>query len=112
MAATPRPAATTRPCGCGTSRPPSSCGGWSVGAAVAPEGKRAASAGWDGSVRVWDLEAGKEVQRLTPGFGNLFGVSFSPDGKRLAAGGANGSVRVWDAATGKELVTYTGHQAK
>ncbi|HEX5271194.1 MAG TPA: sigma-70 family RNA polymerase sigma factor, partial [Gemmataceae bacterium] len=62
------------------------------------------SAGADGSVRVWDLPAGREARRLTtPGKGPVGQLVHSPDGKSVFAGGSDGKSGywvAWDVATG------------
>src|SRR5262249_12689981 len=72
-----------------------------------PDSKTVASASQDGSVRLWDVNTGKQGLALENLPGTVYGAAFSPDGKRLAATvGGNGSDSVtllWDVATGKEL---------
>jgi WD40 repeat protein len=77
--------------------------------AFAPAGDRLASAGDDGSVRVWDATTGDELHRLTGHTGLVRAVAFAPAGDRLASAGDDGSVRVWDTTTGDELHRLTGH---
>src|SRR5262249_42591839 len=81
--------------------------------AFAPGGRLIASAGQE-SVRLWDLEAGREVFRLDAAQQS---ASFREGGKQLARGGKGGTVRLWDVAgaTGgrppvqlRELAGHTG----
>ena len=64
--------------------------------AFSPDGKRLATAGGDEFVRVWDVEAGKELAAL-PCADRVVVVAYSPDGDSLAAGCRDGSARIWAA---------------
>src|SRR5262249_41964399 len=55
--------------------------------AVSPDGDRAASAGHDGTVRLWDLRLRKELRKFTGHVGNVLCVTFTPDGDLLVSGG-------------------------
>lgn len=74
------------------------------------DGTRIATADFDGSVKVWDLNRNQEVLNL-PGDHIGYCAAFSPDGKRLASGGWDLTARVWDAETGRELLTFKGHSS-
>ncbi|SPE57143.1 putative Mitogen-activated protein kinase kinase [Verrucomicrobia bacterium] len=60
------------------------------------DGKRLATAGDDGTVRVWDAENLSELRVLRGHEGGVFTVAFSPDGQWLASAGTGGTIRLWD----------------
>ena len=51
---------------------------WAV--SFRPDGSQIATAGADGTVKVWDAQTGGELVTLKGHTGSVFGVSFSPDG--------------------------------
>jgi WD40 repeat protein len=59
----------------------------------------------DGTVRVWDTLALREVRTLPLAIGSSIGaIALSPDGTKVAAAGER-IVKIWDVATGQEILT-------
>jgi WD40 repeat protein len=77
-------------------------GGLVVTGAFSPDGRSAALAVNDRSVRVIDVATGGAARLPISEVADA--LAFSPDGKRLATGGAENAVRIWDAASGRLLV--------
>jgi WD40 repeat protein len=69
---------------------------------IAADGHTRATAGADGTYRLWDLATGQE-RLCIRGEGLGRSVALSPDGKVLAGSRLGKCVCLWDAVTGKEL---------
>lgn len=76
----------------------------------APDGKTVLAGAWDGSIRLWDVAARKEIRQYPGHSGWVRSVAFSPDGRTFASGGKDKIIRLWETATGKELRRFEGHQ--
>jgi WD40 repeat protein/serine/threonine protein kinase len=80
--------------------------------AFSPDGKRLASASYDKTVIIWDLEKNKPLLTYRDHRDRVFGVAFSPDGRRVVSVGQDGTALVWDAHSGKQRLTFRGHTGR
>src|SRR5262249_35704221 len=61
-----------------------------------------ATAGWDQTVRIWDVRTGQQSAPLRGHAGHVLGVAFSPAGRRLASCGGykgKGEIKIWEAGS-------------
>lgn len=65
------------------------------------------SGSYDSTVKIWDIETGKEVRTLT---GHTLGVrSLKFDDSKLMTASLDKTVKIWSMETGQHLRTLTGH---
>jgi WD40 repeat protein len=77
--------------------------------AYSPDGRLLATAGADGTARVWEASTGTALAVLHGHTGTVWIAAFSPDGRLLVTAGADGIARVWEASTGTALAELRGH---
>ena len=78
-------------------------------AALAPDGRRIASAGADRYVRTFDAATGQQIRRFEGHTSYALSVAWKRDGQQLATAGADNTVRIWDAETGDQLRTIENY---
>jgi WD40 repeat protein len=74
--------------------------------AVRPDGKRAVSASWDHTLKVWDLETGLALRTLGGHSDRVSGVAVTPDGKRAVSASWDNTLKVWDLESGLLFATF------
>lgn len=79
--------------------------------AWSPDGKRIASASYDQTVQVRDVDTGIPITTYRGHLLGVYAVAWSPDGKRIASGSWDKTVQVWDVNTGGTILTYRGHSS-
>jgi WD40 repeat protein len=81
------------------------------GVALLPDGERAVSCSFDGTIRLWDLESGKQIEEIK-GRQEMPALALSRDGRRLVTAGFDQTVRLWDLETGRELHCFFWHAGR
>jgi WD40 repeat protein len=76
------------------------------GVAFSPDGQRVASAGVDGTVRVWESATGRELLSLGSHHEAVTAVAFDPAGTRLVSVGADHRVHLWQAISGESIAIF------
>ncbi|XP_024456072.1 WD40 repeat-containing protein HOS15 isoform X1 [Populus trichocarpa] len=68
-----------------------------------------ASASFDSTVKLWDVEFGKLLSSLNGHREPVYSVAFSPNGEYLASGSLDRCINIWSLKEGKIVKTYTGN---
>lgn len=78
--------------------------------AFSGDGTLLATAGFDGTARLWDRNTGQELRVLRGHTNWVRSVVFAPAGDVLATGSEDSSAQLYSVATGKHLRTLRGHR--
>ncbi|MGE0285358.1 MAG: caspase family protein [Bradyrhizobium sp.] len=80
-----------------------------IGVAISPDARLVASGNFGGTVKLWDVESGREIRTLIGHSAFTTAVVFSPDGNRVASASWDRTIKLWDVVTGQEIRTFSGH---
>ena len=78
--------------------------------AVTPDSRRAVSASDDVTLKVWELETGREVRTLAGHADRVMAVAVTPDGQRAVSASTDKTLKVWDLESDSEPRTLQGHK--
>jgi len=77
--------------------------------AIAPDGRTALSGSQDKTLKLWDLNTGRELRTFTGHLGPVLCVAIAPDGRTALSGSQDKTLKLWDLNTGKVQHTFPGH---
>ncbi len=78
--------------------------------AFSPDGRWLATGGEENTVKIWDVQTGRELRPLRGHTNDIYAVTISPDGRWIASGGEDSTVKVWDSRTGQLVRSFRGHR--
>ncbi|CAD8198460.1 unnamed protein product [Paramecium pentaurelia] len=73
------------------------------------DGTTIASCSDDQTIRLWDVQTGKQKSQIEGNCGQIKSVCFSPNDTILASGSDDQTIRLWDVKTGKQKQIFKGH---
>ncbi len=79
--------------------------------ALSPDGTQVVSAGFDGLLKVWNVENGLLSHAFKAFLDPIWGLAWSPDGHSFAASGNNRAVKIWRTSTWNETEMLQGHSS-
>ncbi|ETO14839.1 WD-40 repeat-containing protein [Reticulomyxa filosa] len=74
-----------------------------------PNGTQIVSTSRDNTIRIWDINLGKEAQVLIGHSSSVNDAHFSPDGNIIASCSDDNTIRLWDTRSWKEIKQLEGH---
>ncbi|MEG3917758.1 AAA-like domain-containing protein, partial [Microcoleus sp. T3_A4] len=77
--------------------------------AFSPDGKTLASASFDNTIKLWNMETQTPIASLTGHRNSVRSVAFSPDGKTLASASFDNTIKLWHLQSQKLIATLRGH---
>ncbi len=77
--------------------------------AISPDGRRLVSAGYDNTVRLWDLGTWRPLASAMPHARLVMDLAFSPDGSAIAAASMDSTATLLEAGSLKVRHTLRGH---
>jgi WD40 repeat protein/uncharacterized caspase-like protein len=77
--------------------------------ALSPDGRLIAAGGRDSTIKLLNVDTGRELFTLKGHKKGIWDLAFSPNGELLASAGQDATIKLWSVATGQELRTLMSH---
>ncbi len=68
--------------------------------AITPDGRHVASAGRQGTVKLWDIASGSLIRSYEGHRDEIYCIAITPDGRGLVSGSRDNSIKLWNLETG------------
>jgi WD40 repeat protein len=78
-------------------------------ARISPSGKFILSSDGSKTIKLWDMETGKEIRSYSDFDDRVHAIALSADEKYLFAGGSQGALKMLDFESGKSIWSLKGH---
>jgi WD40 repeat protein len=82
-----------------------------TGCAVTPDGRRMVSASEDGTLKIWEVQTGRQLATLEGHEASVTGCAVTPDGRHVVSASRDRTLKIWEVQTGQQLATLEGHEA-
>ena len=82
---------------------------WINALALTPDCRNIVSASSDNTLKIWNLENGKEISMLRGHTGAVNALALTSDGQRIISGSDDKTLKIWNFETCRELQTIQGH---
>jgi len=77
--------------------------------AFSPDGKYVLTGSSDNTIKLWEVESGREIRTFLGHTKSVYSVAFSPDGKYVLTGSSDNTIKLWEIESGREIRTFSGH---